>query len=131
MGEDGVCKGGNRGKVIFYNTSIAAFLQHGDKMLAKMRRVFQMFEQEQKHVTLLWRPHPLLPATIKSMRPTLYSEYEKIVEEYRAGGWGIYDDSADLNRAIAISDAYYGDPSSVVELFKMVGKPVMLQNVDA
>ncbi len=131
MGEDGVCKGGNRGKVIFYNTSIAAFLQHGDKMLAKMRRVFQMFEQEQKHVTLLWRPHPLLPATIKSMRPTLYSEYEKIVEEYRAGGWGIYDDSADLNRAIAISDAYYGDPSSVVELFKKVGKPVMLQNVDA
>ena len=53
------------------------------------------------------------------------------MEEYRAGGWGIYDDSADLNRAIAISDAYYGDPSSVVELFKKVGKPVMLQNVDA
>lgn len=121
---------GNRRKVIFYNTSIGAFLQHGEKMLQKMQSVFKIFEQEQENITLLWRPHPLLPTTIKSMRPELYVEYEKIVVEYRAGDWGIYDDSADLNRAIAISDAYYGDPSSVVELFKEVGKPVMIQNVD-
>lgn len=128
--EDANRDNNNRRKVIFYNTSIGAFLQHGEKMLKKMRDVFQTFEQEKENITLLWRPHPLLPTTIKSMRPELYEEYEKIMEEYRAGDWGIYDDSADLNRAIAVSDAYYGDPSSVVELFKEVGKPVMIQNVD-
>lgn len=121
---------GNRRKVIFYNTSIGAFLQHGEKMLEKMQSVFKIFEQEQENIMLLWRPHPLLPTTIKSMWPELYEEYEKIVEEYRADGWGIYDDSANLNRAIAVSNAYYGDPSSVAELFKEVGKPVMIQNVD-
>lgn len=128
--EDANRDNNNRRKVFFYNTSIGAFLQHGEKMLKKMRDVFQTFEQEKENITLLWRPHPLLPTTIKSMRPELYEEYEKIMEEYRAGDWGIYDDSADLNRAIAVSDAYYGDPSSVVELFKEVGKPVMIQNVD-
>ncbi len=121
---------GNRRKVIFYNTSIGAFLQHGEKMLEKMQSVFKIFEQEQENIMLLWRTHPLLPTTIKSMWPELYEEYEKIVEEYRADGWGIYDDSANLNRAIAVSNAYYGDPSSVAELFKEVGKPVMIQNVD-
>lgn len=121
----------NRRKVIFYNTSISAFLQHGEKMLKKMRDVFWTFKQERENITLLWRPHPLLAPTIRSMRPELYEEYEKIVEDYRTEDWGIYDDSADLNRAIAISDAYYGDPSSVVELFKKVGKPVMIQNPNA
>ena len=33
-------------------------------------------------------------------------------------------------RAIAFSDAYYGDQSSVVELYKKTGKPIMIQNVD-
>lgn len=121
----------NRRKVIFYNTSISAFLQHGEKMLKKMRDVFWTFKQERENITLLWRSHPLLAPTIRSMRPELYEEYEKIVEDYRTEDWGIYDDSADLNRAIAISDAYYGDPSSVVELFKKVGKPVMIQNPNA
>ena len=121
----------NRRKVIFYNTSISAFLQHGEKMLKKMREVFWTFKQERENITLLWRSHPLLAPTIRSMRPELYEEYEKIVEDYCTEDWGIYDDSADLNRAIAISDAYYGDPSSVVELFKKVGKPVMIQNPDA
>ncbi len=121
----------NRRKVIFYNTSISSFLQHGEKMLKKMRDVFWTFKQERENITLLWRPHPLLAPTIRSMRPELYEEYEKIVEDYCTEDWGIYDDSADLNRAIAISDAYYGDPSSVVELFKKVGKPVMIQNPDA
>jgi len=51
-----------------------------------------------------------------------------IVKEYKDASWGIYDDTADLDRAIAISDAYYGDRSSVVQLCKKVGMPVMIQN---
>jgi hypothetical protein len=50
--------------------------------------------------------------------------------QYLAEGWGIYDDTADLDRAIAISDAYYGDGSSVVQLYQQTGKPVMIQNVE-
>ena len=99
---------GSRKKVILYNTSVTALLQHEDKMLVKMRSVFETFKESVDDVALLWRPHPLIKATIESMRPELWADYEKLVEEYRAEGWGIYDDSAELDRAIALSDAIMG-----------------------
>lgn len=49
---------------------------------------------------------------------------------YIEEGWGIYDDSADMDRAIVMSDAYYGDGSSVVELCLTLKMPAMLQNVE-
>lgn len=121
---------GSRKKVVFYNTSIGALLQLNEKVLQKMRYVFSVFRENQEKVTLLWRPHPLIEATINSMRPQLREEYEQIVREYRQEGWGIYDDTADINRAIALSDAYYGDPSSVLQLYQKTGKPIMIQNIE-
>ena len=53
------------------------------------------------------------------------------MEQYQAEGWGIYDDSAELDRAILLSDGYYGDRSSVVSLYQKTEKPLMLQNVYA
>lgn len=114
-------------KIILYNTSVGALLQHREKMIDKMRQVFRTFRENREDVALLWRPHPLIPATIKSMRPQLWTEYQSVVREYREEGCGIYDDSPDLDRAIAVSDGYYGDPSSVVNLCKSVGMPVMIQ----
>lgn len=122
---DGTCK-----KVIFYNTSIGALLNSEEKMLAKMKFVFQTFRECKDEVALLWRPHPLIKDTIESMLPDLWEAYQKIVQQYKQEGWGIYDDTADLDRAIAISDAYYGDGSSVVQLCQTAGLPVMIQNVD-
>lgn len=121
---------GSRKKVILYNTSVGALLEEGEKMLKKMQNVFQVFEARQDDIALLWRPHPLIKATIESMRPQLWQEYQKIVNRYQAAGWGIYDDSPDLDRAIALCDAYYGDGSSLVQLCQKAGRPVMLQNVD-
>lgn len=120
---------GSRKKIILYNTSVAAMLKHSEKMLEKMGDVFQIFEENREEVTLWWRPHPLIKATIESMRPQLWRAYGKIVEKYRQEGWGIYDDSPDLSRALKLSDAYYGDASSLVQLCQSMGKPVMLQNV--
>jgi hypothetical protein len=82
-------------------------------------------------VALLWRPHPLIKATIESMRPQLWEVYDKIVEAYRNEGWGIYDDTTDMDRAVILSDAYYGDRSSVVQLYQKTGKPMLIQNVAA
>ncbi len=117
-------------KIIFYNTSIAAFLKDDEKMLDKIKSVFRIFKEQQEEMALLWRPHPLIPSTIKTMKPQLWESYEKVVNKYQEEGWGIYDDSADLDRAVAISDAYYGDMSSVVQVYQETGKPVMIQNVE-
>jgi hypothetical protein len=121
-------------KVVFYNTSIGALLEHSQvgadlrvcPYLRKVKSVFEFF-RKQDDAVLLWRPHPLLESTIKSMRPWLGSEYADIVNEYKSGKYGIYDDTEDLSRAIALSDMYYGDPSSVAELFKTTGKQVVFQ----
>jgi hypothetical protein len=120
-------------KVVFYNLSIGALLENtiengrpSDKYFQKVRSVFEFFRKQSDFV-LLWRPHPLLESTIKSMRPWLEREYADIVREYKSGGYGIYDDSEDLSRAIALSDMYYGDSSSVMKLFEAAGKLVVEQ----
>ena len=122
-------------KVVFYNTSIGALLENSvednkpsNKYLQKVRSVFEFFKKRDDAV-LLWRPHPLLESTIDSMRPWLAEEYAEIVREFKAGGYGIYDDGSDLNRAVAFSDIYYGDGSSVAKLFEVAGKPVCGQTM--
>lgn len=121
---------GSRKKIIFYNTGITSLLKHNEQYLQKLRDVLRFFYENHEDVTLLWRPHPLMKATMESMRPQLCDEYQKIVERYQAEGWGIYDDSADMDRALALSDAYYGDGSSIVHLCKKKGIPVMVQNME-
>lgn len=121
---------GSRKKVILYNTSVNGLLRHNEKMLEKIQDALGIFKENRDEAALLWRPHPLIQVTISSMRPKLWREYEKIVEEYREAGWGIYDDTAELDRAIVLCDGYYGDASSLVELCRKMEKPVMIQNVE-
>lgn len=123
--EDGSFK-----KIVFYNTSVVALINEKEKILRKMKDVLRIFYENREKVVLLWRPHPLIKATLESMHPELWEEYSKIVEEYKNAGWGIYDDTTDMNRAIVLSDAYYGDGSSIVQLYQKTKKPVMIQSCD-
>ncbi len=116
-------------KIVFYNTSVGALLQHNEKMLKKMECVFEVFKENKDEVALLWRPHPLIKTTVESMRPQLWVEYDKLVQTYRKEGWGIYDDTTDFDRAVVLSDVYYGDKSSAVQIYQKTGKTVMLQNL--
>lgn len=117
-------------KIILYNTGIAALLAHNEKWVDKIENVLETFKENQDEVALLWRPHPLIESTMKSMRPEVLQKYMMLKEGYLAEGWGIYDETADVDRAVVLSDAYYGDSSSVVQLYKQTGKPIMIQNVE-
>lgn len=114
-------------KIIFYNTGITALLAHDEKWVNKIEEAFEIFKENQDEITLLWRPHPLIESTMQSMRPQILEKYLTLKETYLAEGWGIYDGSADMDRAVIMSDAYYGDASSISHLFRKVNKPVMLQ----
>ena len=116
-------------KVIMYGTGLAEMLNSGEQLLDKIENTLAFFKQKTDTVMIIWRPHPLLQATLESMRPGLSVRYSKIVGQYCNEGWGIYDDSTDLNRAIATCDAYYGDGSSVTQLFTAANKPVMIEDV--
>lgn len=124
-----ICKeDGSRKKVVFYNTSVVAMLNYKDLMLKKIKKVHKIFKEKNDDVALIWRPHPLLRATIESMRCDLLKEYDEIVDAYINGGWGIYDVTPNLDLVLNLSDAYYGDHSSVVELCREVGIPVLIQD---
>ena len=115
-------------KVILYNTILSAMLQNSDKVCDKLRYVFDVF-RNRNDVVLWWRPHPLMKSTFHSMRPQYEAEYLSLENQYIEEGWGIYDDSSDLHRAICWSDAYYGDGSSVITLYRKTDKPIFIQNL--
>ena len=69
------------------------------------------------------RPSPAWCLTIEP----LYTAYE---ERARRSGRVIVDTSADLQRAIHNTHAYYGQWSSIVELFGFTGKPIVIQDAN-
>lgn len=119
---------GERRKIIFYNTSLVMMLKHKGDMVRKIRSVISFFGEHREEYLLIWRPHPLIETTIRSMLPDLWEEYRQIVREYKKSGIGIYDDTSDYHTAFLLSDAYYGDSSSLVHLYRETGKPVLMQN---
>jgi len=114
-------------KVILYNTSIRDMLENDDYYIDKLRSTFKFFK-DKTDLVLWWRPHPLLKSSIRIIKPDIYQDYCFLEHQYKEQAFGIYDDSLDANRAIACSDAYYGDRSSLAWLYRMTGKTVMLQD---
>lgn len=111
-------------KIILYNTTISVLINNDpQKWLDKLNYVIDTF-RERDDVLLWWRPHPLLEA---HMHSPLLEQYRKIVERYKHDKIGIFDDTPDMHRAIAWSDAYYGDGGSLLSLYGVTGKPVMQQ----
>lgn len=114
-------------KVFLYNTHLRNIIGHAEKMIDKLEYVFSEFEKCDD-AALLWRPHPLSIQTAKSMNPYILDKYMKLIERFKKMSNGVYDDTADIHRAIAISDAYIGDWSSVVSMYGVTGKPMFIIN---
>ena len=115
-------------KIVFFNTHLNSLMKgKSEQFLKKLEWVFNFFEKRDD-VVLLWRPHPLMIDTARAMNPEAVDPYLQLVKKYCQKKIGIYDDSKDLHRAIEISDIYYGDASSVAELFRQQKKTVMLMN---
>jgi hypothetical protein len=113
---------------VFYNTSISAVLNN-EQYLKKLKFVLESFRRRDD-IVLWWRPHPLMRTAFTGMRPELLLEYDQIVAEYKKDARGIYDDTPDLHRAIACTNIYYGDWSSVALMYGVTGKPIVLQDIN-
>ena len=95
-------------------------------LLKKMEEVFSLFKNHQ-YYALLWRPHPLLENTFRTMRKEYLPSYLSLKKKFCEEKIGIYDDSAELERAVSLSSVYLGDPkSSLVSLFSVAEKPVII-----
>ena len=43
---------------------------------------------------------------------------------------GIYSESDDYTKAVAVADAFFGDRDAIMYKVRALGKPVMIQNVE-
>lgn len=115
-------------KIYFYNTSINGMLANTEAFLKKMKYVFDIFS-EREDACLIWRPHPLLESTFDSMRKEYRPIYDALKTLFITENIGIYDDTPDIEKTIALSDVYIGDSgTSVTSLFGVAGKPMFILN---
>ncbi len=115
-------------KVYFYNTSISGMLGNTEVFLKKMQYVFALF-QGREDACLLWRPHPLMDSTFDSLRKGYKPQYLALKKRFVEENIGILDETPDIDKTIALSDAYIGDAgTSVTSLFGVAGKPMFILN---
>lgn len=115
-------------KVFLLNTHLNPIISETEKLIDKLHQIFELF-RKREDAALLWRPHPLSIETAKAMNPKILGSYLQLVEEFKTLPNGVYDESPDVHRAIAISDAYVGDWSSLVTLYGITGKPIFITNI--
>ena len=91
-----------------------------------MEEVFSLFKENPKYC-LLWRPHPLLESSFLAVGTVYRKRFLELKLRYLTEEIGIYDSSAEPERAVALSSVYLGDEtSSMAALFLAEGKPLFI-----
>lgn len=126
---------GSAKKIMMYYVGVSGFAQYGKQMLEKLRRVFAIFKAEKEDVAVIWVVSPLLKDTLEQMDEGLYDEYCIIEKEFKEQAFGMWanewnDAIKEQESMVYICDAYYGDTSPLVQMFRNVGKPVMIQDAE-
>lgn len=115
-------------KKILLNTTLTDFLESGELLMAKLRRFFEKVVS-MDNIVIIWRPHPLLKGTVKAMRPQFIEQYQQLIDYFNDNKVGVLDETADVSRAIAATDAYIGSHySSIMGLYEVCNKPVFCFN---
>ena len=71
---------------------------------------------------VIFRPHPLLRQTIKSMRPDTEAAYNKFISWCETRDNVYVDETEDLEHALEQADYLISDPSSVLEMWQSTGR---------
>ncbi len=114
--------------VLFFNSHLTSAMIEPHKFFELIYYLIDLLKCN-KEIVILWRPHPLFMQTLKSFNndKTLKNKYKKCIQEFTCLENAIFDETADLHRSIAISDAYIGSmKSSVMRLYKLTGKPIYI-----
>lgn len=118
---------------IFYFTDLLPFLSKPDKAIDKLKRNLEIFKNYSSDVQLVWHPYSRTDEFMKINKCPVINEYNSIIEEFKAAGWGIFDETsslADAREVLFGCDAYYGDTCDLAYEAKNNGIPVMLQNIE-
>ncbi len=121
---------GSRKKIILYGNSVYTYLNSGISIIEKIHDSFQVFKENAEDVALIWRPHPEIRDVLAFLRPEMLEGYDALVKEFVDEKIGILDEDDDFTRSVVLSDAFYGDDSALITIYKATGKPIMIENVE-
>lgn len=123
-------EGEQRKRIVLFANDISVFLAYPEKALDKLEKVLSTFEAAQDEITLWWRPQRDMAERIKGVSPKLAERYQTMLDGYKRAGWGICDETDNVDRAVEQCDAYYGDMNSILQPFQNTKKPIMIQNIE-
>lgn len=119
--------GGDR--VVMLNSSISMLMKARERCLDKIEYLFDM-AREKKGISLVWRPHPLLYASARSMGEEYAARVSRLEERFLGEKIGVLDKNPDVGVTVALCDAYLGETaSSVIQMFGIAGKPRFYTNL--
>ena len=114
-----------KGKTIFcFITTIVSVLNKPDLFLDKVQWVRDYFAQKD-NIAVIWRPHP---HTEKLLKGKNLQRYQLLRNQFKLLKNGVLDEGMDNHFAFQLSDAYIGERSSMLTLYKVTGKPVYVMD---
>lgn len=120
---------GKHKKVVLCANDISVFLTYKEKAVDRLERMLKTFEEAKESVALWWRPQKSMEARLETVSQTLALRYRQLLHNYREAGWGICDETDNIDRAVEFCNAYYGDMNPILQSFQNMGKPIMLCDI--
>lgn len=117
---------GSRKKLVLCANDPVSYARYGNKALDKLETIIQTFERIKDSVMLWWRPHPVMKKVLDEVSPKLGGRYQQILDCYKKNGWGICDETDNIDRAVEECDIYYGDMNAILQPFQNMGRPIIL-----
>ena len=121
---------GNEKKVILYHVNVGDIAVYGHKYFDKMERVFEVFAANLDRMSVFWHVNAQTPGYLEINYPDLFDRFNEIFVRFNDLNLGIYSESDDHTKAVAVADAYFGDRDAIMYKVRALGKPVMIQNVE-
>lgn len=112
-------------KVLFLNTHINDLIGNFDDFILYMKTILFSMKMD-KDLAVIWRPHPLSEQSIAAIKAHKLLEYQNIINEFNKMENGIFDTTSSMHEGIYLSDAYIGSESSLVLIYALTGKPILV-----
>ena len=119
-----------RKPVLLYYLAVDKLLFNSAHVVDKISRTLDTFIN-QSDVVIWWMPSigvDDIACVLNDLVPETLEGYKKLVNDYISKDIGIYDESGNILRVVAMSDAYYGDEGMLMPVYTKIGKPVMIQD---
>ena len=117
-------------KVLLFHANPGDIVLYGDKYFDKMAGNLEVFEQNRDKMSVLWYEDETVTDFLADHYPKLHEKYLKMKDKFTELDLGIYMESDDTYKSVAVADAYYGDRDAIMYQVQKLGKPVMIQNVE-